>query len=435
MPSFHLASFRADVTPPAGHPLCGGWYPRPSEGITDPLEAIGIVILPANHPPVVLCAVDWCEMSHADHLLWRLKLAEATGTSAERVSVQCLHTHEAPWPDRVADNLVSHHDPSTHVMMLDFCDAALERVAQTARASLAGLRPGTHVGTSQARVEKVASNRRIMGSDGKVRAIRWTATKDPAVRAEPEGLVDPWLKTISFWDHDRKLASLHYYACHPNSYGGDGLVTKDFAGLARVKRQADEPDVTHIYFTACAGNISAGKYNDGAPENRAVLAGRIYEAIMASERKVDRFPIGKIECRVAPVLFPPREDFDEAVLLKNIADRNMAPIPRIKEAMKLAYLRQVRDGGATLLTALHFDDRVSIVNLPGEPFLEYQFFAQQQRPDAFVAAVGYGDCSVGYVPLAKSFAEGGYEPIDAFVSPKCEALMYEAIGKLLRSPQ
>ena len=25
MPTFHLATFTADVTPPIGHPLCGGW--------------------------------------------------------------------------------------------------------------------------------------------------------------------------------------------------------------------------------------------------------------------------------------------------------------------------------------------------------------------------------------------------------------------------
>jgi hypothetical protein len=32
MPALHLAMFRCDVTPPAGHPLCGGWI-EPVRGV------------------------------------------------------------------------------------------------------------------------------------------------------------------------------------------------------------------------------------------------------------------------------------------------------------------------------------------------------------------------------------------------------------------
>ena len=76
--------------------------------------------------------------------------------------------------------------------------------------------------------------------------------------AMPEGLIDPWMKTVAFYNGERKLASCHYYATHPMSYYGDGRVTSDFAGLARKQRQQDEPDCLHLYFTGCAGNISAG---------------------------------------------------------------------------------------------------------------------------------------------------------------------------------
>ena len=105
---------------------------------------------------------------------------------------------------------------------------------------------------------------------------------------------------------------------------------------------------------------------------------------------------------------------------------------RIKLALHLAYLRQTVRRDPTLLTSLHLADRIAILHLPGEPFIEYQFFAQKQRPDRFVTVAGYGDCSTGYICMEKSYAEGGYEPTDAFVSPKSEPLMYDAISKLLR---
>jgi hypothetical protein len=67
------------------------------------------------------------------------------------------------------------------------------------------------------------------------------------------------------------------------SYYGDGVVTADFAGLARKQRQADEPHCCHLYFNGAGGNLGAGKYNDGTPPMRPVLQKRVYDAIVASE--------------------------------------------------------------------------------------------------------------------------------------------------------
>ena len=42
--NLHVAPFSFDVTPPVGHPCCGGWI-KPVEVVDDPLEAKGIVFL------------------------------------------------------------------------------------------------------------------------------------------------------------------------------------------------------------------------------------------------------------------------------------------------------------------------------------------------------------------------------------------------------
>jgi hypothetical protein len=62
--------------------------------------------------------------------------------------------------------------------------------------------------------------------------------------------------------------------------------------------------------------------------------------------------------------------------------------------------------------------------------MEYQIHAQENRPDAFIAVAGYGDLGTGYITMEKSFEEGGYEPVDAFVSGKSEAIMRAAIVKV-----
>ena len=59
MPALHLATFRCDVTPPAGHPLCGGWI-EPVRAVDDPLRALGVVLLGAGQPVVLTdFQTDW----------------------------------------------------------------------------------------------------------------------------------------------------------------------------------------------------------------------------------------------------------------------------------------------------------------------------------------------------------------------------------------
>src|SRR6185312_2338380 len=112
---------------------------------------------------------------------------------------------------------------------------------------------------------------------------RTSATIDPAARAEPDGTIDPILKSIGFFQGDRPLALLYYYTTHPMSYYGDGRVTSDFVGMARERRDAEEPEALHVYFTGSAGNVTAGKYNDGSRPMRQVLADRIHAGMVAAD--------------------------------------------------------------------------------------------------------------------------------------------------------
>ena len=63
----------------------------------------------------------------------------------------------------------------------------------------------------------MASNRRVVDAQAARRRLpRYSATRDAAIRDLPEGLIDPWLKAISFWDGDQPLAAINAYATHPD---------------------------------------------------------------------------------------------------------------------------------------------------------------------------------------------------------------------------
>jgi hypothetical protein len=430
MSTFQIATFRADVTPPAGHPLCAGWM-EPAKGVADPLFANGL-ILSDGSAPIVLCALDWCEISNRSYMAWQKHLADAVGTTPERVAVHTMHPHCTPWPDAVAQQLVSAQTGIRDVMDEAWCNAALARVADAARRAASTPGAITHVAMGRANVEKVASNRRIIGADGRSRAVRWTTTRDPKVRAEPEGLIDPALKTISFWNEDEKKAALHFYAVHPSSYE-DRFITPDFTGLARERRVAEE-SVPHLYFTECAGNITAGKYNDGAHELREIFTDRIYDALVKSEANAARFPLQKMTWSTRDVHLPPGEDTSTEQLEHDLKNENLDHKLRSRAAFKLAYRERAEipiSIGALELQAEGGPNILSL-HLPGESFIEYQLFAQAQRPNDFVVAPSYGDCGPGYICLEKSFEEGGYEQTDSFVAPRSEQILKNAIAEILQ---
>ena len=65
----------------------------------------------------------------------------------------------------------------------------MKDVAKACRDSLPKAKKFTHVGVGSATIKEVASNRRVIGPDGKVKFTRTSATKDPVARAQPEGVM------------------------------------------------------------------------------------------------------------------------------------------------------------------------------------------------------------------------------------------------------
>jgi hypothetical protein len=429
MHSFHLATFAADITPPLGHPL-GLGTTEPVRDVEDPLRALGVVLLGMGKP-IVLCALDWGKVANEAHAVWRQAMASAAHTVPDHVALQVVHQHDAPFADLEAERFLETVPDAPRMLDLSFFERAVNASAQSLRASLARTMPFTHIGLGQAKVEQVASNRRVIGADGKIQFWRGSATGSAEARAKPEGLVDPWLKTVSFWNHDQPLAALSYYATHPMSHYGKGHVSSDFCGLARQKRQDEDRQVFQVYFTGCSGNIAAGKYNDGKPENRPVLRDRIYSAMRAAWSATRRYPIDGWRWRTAAVLLPPRAEksFGAALSRKEMEDPKALKLRRGNDAFQLSWLE--RSERPFTVSCLDFG-RAAVLHLPGEPFIQYQLYAQGLRKDAFVCVAGYGDGGPGYIPDPPAFFEGGYETTVALSGPGAEPLLHRAMSKLLQ---
>ncbi|MER3417159.1 MAG: hypothetical protein C4297_13250 [Gemmataceae bacterium] len=426
--AIHLAVFRVDLTPPVGHPLCGGWIRR-AVAFSEPLYALGAVLL-GDEPPVVLCAVDWVGICNDAHKHWCQALAHAAHSTPERIALHTVHQHNAPFVDVTAQREIEKHKDLPALMDIAWYEQAVERTAAALREALKTTQRITHYAFGRARVERVASNRRVVGADGKIRYWRASSCRDPAARAEPEGTIDPWLASITFWSQDTPALTVHYYATHPMSYYRDGIVTSDFPGIARdaLAKQTGHP---HIYFTGCAGNVAAGKYNDGDRANRFLLAQRMFQA-MEKAWRAERTELKSFSWKTLPMPLPPREDADEHDLRAIIADAKRPVSVRNYTAIKLSYrLRALQQPLSASL--LRLDPGAGILHLPGECFVEYQLYAQEVARGKSLAVAAYGDDGPWYIPLERSFAEGGYEPGVAFASQKSETIVRDTIRRLLTS--
>ena len=423
-----LATFRFDVTPPEGHSLCGGWI-RPVVGVDDPLEAMGYVLLGIGKP-IVVCAVDWTGLANSAHIQWRKALADAAKTTIDRVAVQCVHQHNAPFACMDAQAIVQEQGDLPDIVNPVFFDRCLKNAGDAVTKSLKKTTPVTHIAHGEARVEKVAANRRIIGLNGKLISQRGSSSRKPEHHRFPEGLIDPMLKTVAFYNGNKKLVASHFYACHPMSYYGDGRVSADFCGLARRRMQKQEPDCLHIYFNGCGGNIGAGKYNNGSKEARIELTQRMFDGITTSNATLKPELIRSFAWETEDILPPLDPRFNEEQLLVGIRNKTNRVVARNRPSYTVAFIRRVKEGIPITLSSLHVND-ISMLHLPAESFIEYQLRAQAIAPNRFVACAAYGDGGPWYIPVKEAYPQGGYAVGVAWCSPQIDPLMSNGIQTLL----
>lgn len=446
--------FDVDATPPLGTPVAYALARK----IEDPLKARGIVLLGIGKP-IVLCAVDWIAIGNGGHDVWRATLARAVDTTPDRVAVHVLHQHDGVRCDFTAEELLAAQGLGGKRFDVPFVRRTIEEAGKAAKAAVERAEPATHLGVGEAKVDRVASNRRILGPDGRVTISRSSSYRIPepilsrltvdakrngydlsASRIEealaaPEGVIDPLLKMLTFFNGERPLVSLSYYATHPQSYFGKGDVTSEFVGLARAEHERTHAGLTLVHFNGAAGNVAAGKYNDGTPELRVILTQRMTDGMRRAWDATKRVPLVATECewRVEPVRLPVATYLDPTKLRATLEDATAPESDRLTAATKLSFVLRATAGPPIELSCLKLG-RVYLVHMPGELFVEYQLAAQQMRPDDVVCMAAYGDAGPGYIGTEIAYAQGGYEtqPSSSNTAPHVEKRLLDGLRKLLK---
>ena len=424
-----LATFNVDATPPLGTPLA---YDEMT-WVDKPLTCRGVILL-GEGLPIVLCAVDWIGIANEGQDAFREAFAEAAGTLPERVSVHTLHQHDAPICDLSANRILVPFGLNGALVDPVFVRQTIAAAAGAIQASIEEAVEVTHLGQGMAEVKEVASNRRILGEDGKVAFTRYTTCRDPKIRAMPVGIVDPMVRLVSFWHEDEPIAVMSYFATHPQSYYRTGGANPDFPGIARELRETETGGVFHVHFNGAGGNIGAGKYNDGNKENRLLLGLRLARGMKSAYENTEKVPIeaSNVSWAVDRIHLPVGKHLNEQSLLAVIGDVGSKELDRKEAARNLAWLRRCEEGRGNVLSCLKLGS-VQILHCPGEMVVEYQLAAQRMQSDQFVCLAAYGDYGPGYVCLTEHYAQGGYEASQGAsrVAPSVESVLMPAIQNIL----
>ncbi|MFT5469315.1 MAG: hypothetical protein ACI8UO_004434 [Verrucomicrobiales bacterium] len=426
-----IGTFSVDVTPPVGHQLLTGGG-IDSTGVEDPLYAKGFVLTDAEFKPVVFVSVDWAEIRGKAFDRWRDLLASTAETTRERVFVTSIHQHDTPLADLEAQRILEKAGAEAQVIDLEFHEATVQRVAKALVEALKSAEPVTHIGTGQAEVIDVASNRRYVKPDGGFSYGRYSGGGDLVGRTADVGVIDPMLKTISFWNGEKAVCALSIYATHPMSYYRTGRMSADFPGMARQKRQDETPDTLQIYASGASGNVTVGKFNNGKREMRAVFAERLHNGMNAAWEATEKHEIGKLGFKNETLTLAPRTSagYSRDELTKKLAEATTRS-KQSSAALGLSWLNRSETGQPIDVPMVDFGV-AQLILLPAEIYVEYQIFAQSLRPDSFVMTAGYGECGPGYIPVEQAWEEkdgnlGGW----CWVDPGAEAPIKKVLQQLL----
>ncbi len=123
---------------------------------------------------------------------FREALAKAAGTSVDRVALHTLHQHDAPGCDFDGESLLAARGLSGAMIHVPFAREVISKAAEALRQSLATPRAVTHLGIGSAKVDRVASNRRILDPTARCNTYASARARIRSSSPRPKGSSIRW---------------------------------------------------------------------------------------------------------------------------------------------------------------------------------------------------------------------------------------------------
>jgi neutral ceramidase len=356
MMEFLFGHARRRITPPLGITMMGyGARTEGAKAIHDDLWANAVALSDGTQRLLVL-ALDVCEMPlYTTHLL-KGAIMQATGLQPDQILINTSHTHAGPDVGVVvSEDALILYEPAYFVESAQVC-------ANVCQDALADLAPATlRVGSAAV---DVGGSRRERTPDGTT-----------VIGVNPEG---PRMPVLTAWTFSRPEATDVIWwtlPLHGATVTADNLqISAEWMGAAVRRFEADQDETVAVFLQGCCGDQNPYRERNSFEQmdEHGVDVALALEDALASSQDVESLPLVH---RWRTVL-----------------------LPSARGGFQRLPVHGLRLGDAAL------------VSLAGEPFVAYALHGQGLRPGPATMVLGYTDGTVGYLPTADAFEEGGYEP-------------------------
>ncbi len=395
----------ADITPPAGAQMPGGFFRQTSKGVRDRLWAVACVITDGRNP-VALVGIDALFVGRPLVQAARLAVEKSTGIAGAGVLVGASHTHEG---GPIMSCLGSDEDPEYSRSVADAVTAAVEQAWKS-------LQPA-EIGVGTGKEDTISFNRRFRMKDGReITHPGKPGTKHHGMIVAPAGPIDPDVGVLAVRAPGGALRGVVVnFSCHCTVMGGDKY-SADYVGALRRHVQARYGTDTAVVFLAGpSGDVTQVDNRSTArefgPEHADMMGAKLAaEAARTIARMswLKSAPTAAVAEMVALAIRPyPDVDRErppyglgsgkevEPVFAE---ERRLVAEERSRSPVIQGEVQAIRIGP------------LGIAANGAEYFVSYGLTIKEASPFRPTWVVSLANEYLGYVPTPQAFVAGGYEP-------------------------
>ena len=420
---FQAGAASANITPPLGQQIIGGWSPIAATHVHDELHA-RCLVLDDGKMRVAMVVCDNVGIPREVFDQARQWIGKETDIPPPHVLMCSTHTHSATTARGTA--------PLGGDTLFEYQRVLARRIADGVRRAMNNLEPA-RIGWGAASAPEHVNNRRWFMKPGPELAnpfggtdkVRMNPPRCHKNLIKPAGPTDPDVPFISVRARSgRPIALLANYSLHYVGGVKRGDVSADYFGIFadRVQQllEADrqDPPFVGIMTNGTSGDINNINFTAKTPprkpyEQMTRVAHDIAARVIEAEKKVtyhDWVPLGvRMEDLTLKARKPSPELLEWARAVQ-ARDKDAKPRHRREEvyARRTIAMSRSPDEVAIPLQAIRIGE-IGIVAIPFEVFVEIGLEVKQRTPFSQSFTISFGNGSYGYLPTPEQHKLGGYE--------------------------
>ena len=434
------AEFRAGaaavrITPDRPMPMAGYYNTRLSTNTHDELHAKAIVV-EVNGTRAALLVCDLISLPRSVVVQAREIISRATTVPGSHVMISATHSHTGPVLDMGSSRKGA--EAKDMEVVREYTAQLPAKIAESVRLAEAALQPA-RLSVAHEQENHLSHNRRFHMRDG---TVGWNAGKLNTNIVRAAGPIDPDVAVLYFESLQTKpIATYVNFAMHPDTVGGLEYSADYAFQLSRLLSEYKGTNMVTVFANGACGNINHVDVNWPHPQKGhaeaarlgTVLAGNVFKAYTRLYSFEPRALRVKSETVKLPL--PELKAGDVEAAREVVARIGTKTPPKFLEQVNAFKVLDVaaRQGQPheVEVQVIALGDHVAWVSLPGELFVELGLEIKRKSPFLHTVVAELANGSIGYIPDAKAYDEGNYEPVSARCAKGSGELLVSAALRLL----